>query len=171
MGAKKKVLFVCIGNSCRSQMAEGFARRYGGDVMMAQSAGLYPAGTVSQLTIATMKKRNIDMSGVWPKSIFEAPGAPFDLIVNISGYPLPGEIQAASIEWTVRDPIAFGEAIYEEVADKIEGLVMSLILQLRSAAPSPPANAAAAEAPKSDGGPVPIGPGGSRMYRRGRGQN
>src|SRR5271156_244497 len=47
---KKRVLFVCIGNSCRSQMAEAFARAYGSDVMVAQSAGLSPATTISAVT-------------------------------------------------------------------------------------------------------------------------
>jgi arsenate reductase len=170
MAAKKKVLFICIGNSCRSQMAEGFARSYGGDVMTAQSAGLYPAANVSPLTIATMKKRNIDVSGAWPKSIYEAPGGPFELIVNISGCPLPDDVEAASIDWTVQDPIAFGEPMYEEVANKIEGLVMGLVLQMRSTLPGTPTKAPAAEAPKSEPA-LPMGPGGSRMYRRGRGQN
>src|SRR5579871_1009678 len=52
--AKKRVLFLCIGNSCRSQMAEGFARAYGSDVMTPLSAGLSPAPIVAPLTKLTL---------------------------------------------------------------------------------------------------------------------
>jgi len=55
--ARRKVLFLCIGNSCRSQMAEGFARTYGSDVIEALSAGLAPAISVSPATIETMKEK------------------------------------------------------------------------------------------------------------------
>ena len=51
-GRKKRVLFVCVGNCCRSQMAEGFAAHHGGDVLMAESAGLVPAGVVVDETVA-----------------------------------------------------------------------------------------------------------------------
>src|ERR1700682_6833223 len=52
--AKKRVLFVCIGNSCRSQMAEAFARAYGADIMEAQSAGVNPATYIAPLTRQTL---------------------------------------------------------------------------------------------------------------------
>jgi arsenate reductase len=131
--ARKKVLFVCLGNSCRSQMAEGFARAYGSDVIDAQSAGLAPALFVSPLTIEIMGRRNIDVSEAWPKAIDEAPGGPFDLIVNLSGYSLPGDLQPVR-EWTVLDPIRYGEEVYDQVAAKIEGLVMQLLIEFREQA-------------------------------------
>jgi protein-tyrosine-phosphatase len=160
-------------------MAEGFARTYGADVIETQSAGLAPAPSISALTIKVMRKRNIDMSHAWPKSLYEAPGGPFDLIVNMSGYSLPDEVRNPVREWTVKDPISFGEPVYEEVASQIEGLVMGLILELRSqrTAPAPISGQqadAAAAAPASENQPVaprppvPAGPGGSRMYRRTR---
>ena len=62
------MLFVCIGNACRSQMAEGFARAYGGDVMEAASAGLSPAVAVPPDTIRAMDEKNIDIRGQFPKS-------------------------------------------------------------------------------------------------------
>ena len=163
---KKKVLFVCLGNSCRSQMAEGFARAYGSDVMEPQSAGLAPAALISPLTIKVMNQRNVDMSHASPKSLYEAPGGPFDLIVNISGYDLPKDIKNPVREWTVQDPISYGEPVYETVAQQLETLVMALIIELRSQqtlAPSSPQVAKPAAGP-----PTPVGPGGSRMYRRNR---
>ena len=57
----KRVLFLCIGNSCRSPMAEGFAKCYGSDVMQAESAGLAPAGIVQPLTKKVMEEKNINI--------------------------------------------------------------------------------------------------------------
>ena len=59
--SKKRVLFVCVGNACRSQMAEGFARTYGSDVMIPASAGLAPASGVASATIRAMDEKNIDL--------------------------------------------------------------------------------------------------------------
>ncbi len=85
---RRRVLFVCIGNSCRSQMAEGFAKHYGADVMETSSAGLAPATLVAPLTRqAMLEHKHIDLSPHWPKSVFEVTG-PFDIIVNLSGEPL-----------------------------------------------------------------------------------
>lgn len=129
---KQRVLFVCIGNSCRSQMAEGFARRYGADIMESSSAGLYPAATVAPLTQKVMRDRGIDLSAHCPKTLYEAPGSPHDLVVNISGLPLPPEIRAAQLTWTVQDPVAGPESLHVQVATQIESLVMQLILELRA---------------------------------------
>ena len=57
----KRVLFVCIGNSCRSQMAEGFARAYGSDVMIPASAGFTPASRVAPDTIRAMAEPRISI--------------------------------------------------------------------------------------------------------------
>ena len=67
--AKTRVLYVCIGNSCRSQMAEGFAHKYGHDVMIAASAGLAPAIDVAQNTIRTMDEKDINVRDHFPKTI------------------------------------------------------------------------------------------------------
>jgi arsenate reductase (thioredoxin) len=131
MPVKKRVLFVCIGNSCRSQMAEAFARRYGSDVLEAESAGVYPAPMVASLTGQVLKERNIGIEGHFPKDLSVVLLEPFDLVVNMSGLPL--EIPGANrIEWTVPDPIGQPEEVFRSVADQIESLVMRLILDLRS---------------------------------------
>ena len=129
---KLRVLFVCIGNSCRSQMAEGFALHYGKDVMHAASAGLSPATLVAPLTRkAMLEDKGIDLREHWPKSVFETPG-PFDLIVNISGHPLPPAITATEHRtWKVDDPVTGDQAVHQRVATQIESLVQQLILELR----------------------------------------
>lgn len=130
--SKKRVLFVCIGNSCRSQMAEAFARAYGSDIMLAQSAGLSPSMIIQPLTRQVLAERNLSVDDQFPKDMEIARRELFDLVVNLSGFPVavPG---ARAVEWTVPDPIGRPEAVYRTVASQIEGLVMQLILELRSA--------------------------------------
>ena len=125
------VLFLCIGNSCRSQMAEGFARKYGSDVVSAWSAGLSPAPIVQPLTIEVMLRKNIDIQDQFPKSVHELELDAFDVIVNLSGMPLPASPRAETLVWKVTDPMTQGEEVYLQVRDQIEGLVMQLILQIR----------------------------------------
>lgn len=129
---KKRVLFVCIGNSCRSQMAEGFARAYGGDILVARSAGVSPASIVQPLTKQVLAERNIRIDDQFPKGMEILMHEQFDLIVNMSGERLPAAPGASVRVWPVTDPIGQTEAIYKSVAEEIEGLVMRLILELRS---------------------------------------
>ena len=128
---RKRVLFVCIGNSCRSQMAEGFARAYGSDVMEVHSAGVSPAMTIAPLTRQTLSEKNISIDGHFPKGLDLVTLRPFDVVINMSGVPLAME-GARVIEWPVPDPIGQPEATYRAVASQIETLVMRLILELRS---------------------------------------
>ena len=126
------MLFVCIGNACRSPMALGFARAYGSDVLKAESAGLAPALAVSSLTRKVMLEKNVDLGQEFPKSLEMVDLAEFDVIVNISGYPFPVETGAQVDTWNVRDPIGESEEVYQEVRDQIEQRVMRMILELRS---------------------------------------
>ncbi len=128
----KRVLFVCIGNSCRSQMAEAFARAYGADIMDAQSAGVSPATMIAPQTKQTLAERNLNIDEQFPKGMDIIRRQPFDLVINMSGIPvtLPG---ARIAEWKVPDPIGQKDFVYRAVADQLEGLVMRLILELRNA--------------------------------------
>ncbi len=127
-----RVLFVCIGNSCRSQMAEGFARAYGSDVIEALSAGTAPAMIVAEGTLRAMREKNIDLNAAVPKPLDgRALAGGVDLIVNMSGRPLPSALKAKVETWTVRDPIGCSEEVFQQVAAEIERLVMNLILRLR----------------------------------------
>jgi len=128
---RKRVLFVCLGNSCRSQMAEGFARQYGDDVLIAASAGITPAFSVAPDTARAMLEKNIDLRDHFPKSIRQLGRSQFDLVVNMSGVPLPPAAGARIVDWDVADPIAFDYGEHCEVRDIIEGLVMRLVIELR----------------------------------------
>lgn len=126
-------MFVCIGNCCRSQMAEGFANRYGQDVLTAASAGLSPTPSVARETIATMAEKNIDISRHYPKRFEPLEAKDFDLIVNMSTFHLPGKLDVPTREWKVRDPYGESAAIYMQSCNDIESKVMQLILELRRA--------------------------------------
>jgi len=125
----QRVLFVCVGNACRSQMAEGFAHVYGQDVLDPHSAGLAPAMAVPEETRQTMAEKHVDISAQFPKPVNIFPSGHFDLVVNISGYPIPGHPLA--VEWKVSDPIGGPPEVYRATRDLIEQLVMKLIVELR----------------------------------------
>jgi arsenate reductase len=127
----RRVLFLCIGNSCRSQMAEGFARKYGADVMEVGSAGLSPAAIVQPLTKKVMEDKNINIDDQFPKDLGAIGVSSYDLIVNISGVKLPGRIPIELRDWKIEDPIGRAEEKYIEVRDQIESLVMQMVLELR----------------------------------------
>jgi arsenate reductase (thioredoxin) len=129
--AKKRVLFVCIGNSCRSQMAEAFARVYGSDVMDPYSAGLAPAAIIAPPTIDILGEKNVSIGSQFPKGLDLMERMPFDIVVNMSGskIALP---DAMLIEWQVVDPIGQTDQVYRAVAERIEDLVMRLIIELRN---------------------------------------
>ena len=79
---KIKVLFLCVGNSCRSQMAEGWARHLKSDVIEAYSAGIHPIG-VSSRTIKVMAEAGVDISGHTSKGVDELVGIDFDYVVTV----------------------------------------------------------------------------------------
>lgn len=112
-------------------MAEGFARKYGADVLEAASAGLSPAPIVQPLTIKVMEDKGIAILDQFPKDLSSVQVAAFDLIINMSGVKLPGKIPIEVRDWRVQDPIGRPEDVYITVRDQIEMQVMHLILEFR----------------------------------------
>lgn len=108
MPTKIKVMFLCTGNSCRSQMAEGFARELGKGVLEPYSAGLMAAGVHPRAT-AVMKEIGIDISGQDSKSIDERLLAGMDWVVTLcdnaaEACPLtPAKIKR--LHWPIKDPV------------------------------------------------------------------
>ena len=131
---RKRVLFVCVGNCCRSQMAEGFATYHGSDILTAESAGLAPAGIVVDQTVRSMSGKNIDISNHYSKAFRIDEANDFDLVVNMSGYELPKGIRVPVMRWEVPDPIGESDEVYAQVRDQIERLVTKLVTHLRSQA-------------------------------------
>ncbi len=81
-GARRRVLFLCTGNSCRSQMAEGFARALHGATIDAASAGVAPKG-LDPRAVAVMREAGIDISGQESRDAGAFAGAAFDLVVTV----------------------------------------------------------------------------------------
>jgi len=130
---RPRVLFVCIGNACRSQMAEAFARTYGASVVEPASAGLSPAGWISPITALLMLEKNITLESQFSKGLDQV-GTDFDLIVNMSAesFPVSGSVPVR--EWVVEDPIGLPFAEHRAIRDQIELLVRGLLAELQSAA-------------------------------------
>ena len=133
---RTKVLFVCIGNACRSQMAEGFARTYGSDVLEVDSAGLMPASMIPEVTRHVMAEKGIDLADQYPKDVQDVRLHDVDLVVNLSGLSLRGLPITHAREWKVKDPMGEKESFHREVRDRVERLVMDLILEMRTQPPS-----------------------------------
>jgi arsenate reductase (thioredoxin) len=132
----KRVLFVCLGNCCRSQMAEGFARAYGQGVWEVESAGLMPAAIIVAPVREVMEEKQIGLGDQFPKPLDWVRPETFDLIVNLSGYPLPDSITVPAREWQVEDPIGRGMKVYRRVRDEVERLVRSLLEEMRASTPA-----------------------------------
>jgi arsenate reductase (thioredoxin) len=128
---KKRVLFVCLGNICRSPMAEALANRYGSDVLVASSAGFTPAVANSSATRATLAERNIDLGDHLPRGLDQIDLSSVDLIVNMSGVDLPKFVRVPEEKWAVKDPYGCGRPAYREVCSDLEMRVMRLILRIR----------------------------------------
>lgn len=132
----KKVMFLCTANSCRSQMAEGFAREFGKGIIEVYSAGLMAAG-VHRRAIAVMKELGIDISGQQSKTIDENILRQMDIIVtlctNAEAYCPRTPPGIKRIYWPIRDPvgtIGTEEMIMKEfrrARDEIKEKVQTLI--------------------------------------------
>jgi arsenate reductase len=128
---KKKVLFVCIGNICRSPMAEAMARKYGSDILEASSAGLAPAMMNTPFTRSVLTEKNVELGDHLPRRFRDTDPKTFDLIVNMSGSPLPRNLGVPVEEWNVDDPMGRSEDDFRKTRETIEMLVMRLILRAR----------------------------------------
>ena len=137
--APKRVLFVCLGNSCRSPMAEALARHLAADVIEPSSAGLSPLGFIAAPTRKVLLERGVSMDGQSSKGLTETVVAGTDLIVNMTGMPgksLVGGFHANIVDWDVEDPYGEDLEIYQRVCDDIEERVRALADQFRTGAQS-----------------------------------
>jgi len=130
---KKKLLFVCIENSNRSQMSQAFAKIYGGGTVEAYSAGSKPSGIVNPKAIAAMKELGYDLSTHDSKSLDEVKVfAPFDVVVTMGcGDACPWMPAKQFIDWQVPDPKHMEPAAFNEVRDFIGKKVKDLIVSLQ----------------------------------------
>jgi arsenate reductase (thioredoxin) len=126
----KHLLFVCVENAGRSQMAEAFAQKYGGTKVIASSAGNKPAEKVNPAIVEAMKEKGIDISANKPKLLTFEMAQNADLIVtmgcNDQGI-CPGPFFKPTIDWKLEDPKGKTLEKVREIRDEIEQQVQRLI--------------------------------------------
>ncbi len=138
MTAKRHVLFLCTGNSCRSQMAEGWARHLHGAVLEAHSAGVRAQG-LNPLAVRVMAEAGVDISGHRSKTVETLTDVPFDLVVTVCDHAretcpvLPGARrivhagfddppQLAEAAASEEDALAIYRRVRDEICDFVRGL-------------------------------------------------
>jgi protein-tyrosine-phosphatase len=125
-----RILFLCVHNSCRSQMAEGFARAFGGGLVEAWSAGSAPSGKIDPGAIEAMREVGIDISGHRSKAVSEVP-APVDYVVRMGcGDTCPIAPARTTIDWNIPDPKGGTPEQYRAARDQIAKQVRELIAQI-----------------------------------------
>jgi arsenate reductase len=127
------VLFVCLGNSCRSPMAEAIAAHIASDILEVASAGLAPLGHVQSMTKRTLAKNGYPADGLDSKPILEGDLGSADIIVNMTGRPALVVFQDASKveDWAVEDPYGRDAETYQRVFEDIERRVVLLVSKMR----------------------------------------
>jgi len=129
----KKILFVCIENSCRSQMAEALARLVAPELLDAASAGSRPSGQVDHLAIEAMRELGYDLSTHRSKSLSEIPGGKFDYVITMGcgdDCPfLPAEFHE---DWNIPDPKGKPLSAFRASRDLIVERVEELAQRVRA---------------------------------------
>jgi len=129
----RTVLFVCMGNCVRSQMAEAIARRDASDVINPESAGLHPLGFIDRTAIAVLDERGFSVDGQFSKGLRDASLSKPDLIVNMSGERGPSLFHGSVVEnWPIRDPFGENMELHRRICDDIERRIKDLAQRLRS---------------------------------------
>lgn len=128
---KKKVAFVCVHNSCCSQMAEGWAKKLGSDVLEAYSAGTENYPEVKPLTIAVMEEVGVDMSGHYPKLLTDIPEEVDILITMGCNVVCPFVPCSHRDDWGLEDPSGGTINEYRVTRDIIKEKVEELIQRIK----------------------------------------
>ena len=128
----KKILFVCIENAGRSQIAEAFANKYGKNKFTVSSAGNKPADKVNPVVVEALKEKGIDISQNKPKLLTFQMAKDSDLIVtmgcNEQGI-CPGQFLKPTADWKLEDPKGKPIEKVREIRDDIENRVQKLIAE------------------------------------------
>ncbi|HVG17781.1 MAG TPA: arsenate reductase ArsC [Blastocatellia bacterium] len=129
--APKRVLFVCVENSCRSQIAEAFARIHGAGKIEAYSAGSRPSGRVNPKAVATMRELGYDLDRHASKSLAEIPDVEYDRAITMGcGDECPFVRAKRREDWAVPDPKELPPDEFRGVRDLIERKVKTLLAEL-----------------------------------------
>ena len=125
---KKRIVFVCVENSNRSQMAEAFGRIHGADVAEVHSAGSHPSGIVNPKAIAAMAEKNYDLTTHQSKSLDDLPQMEWDYTITMGcGDECPNLRAKHREDWTLPDPKHLPPDQFNHIRDEIESRVKKLI--------------------------------------------
>jgi arsenate reductase (thioredoxin) len=130
-----EVLFVCIHNAGRSQMAAALLARRGGDRVVVRSAGTDPADTVNPAVVEAMAEIGIDLhaSGAHPKKLTDATVQASDVVITMGcGDECPYYPGKRYLDWKLDDPAGQGVAAVRPIRDRIDELVQGLLVELTS---------------------------------------
>ena len=128
MSEKKNFLFVCVENSCRSQMAEAFARNYAGNRIDAYSAGSRPSGVVNPKAIESMREIGYDLSAHDSKSLDDLPDIEWDFVATMGcGDECPFVRAKRREDWQIPDPKKMDTDDFRKVRDEIGKRVGELL--------------------------------------------
>jgi glutathione/glutaredoxin type arsenate reductase len=128
----KRVLFVCIENSCRSQIAEGFAQKLGKGIIEAYSAGSRPSGKINPTAVEVMREAAIDISGQYSKGFNDLPVKKFDYVITLGCQDVCPFVPADKhIDWQISDPKGKGIESFRKVRDEIKFKVGELIENIK----------------------------------------
>ena len=127
----KSILFVCVQNSCRSQMAEGFARFFADDKVAVFSAGSNPSGIVDPVAVKVMSEEGIDINAQLSKGFKDLPINKFDYVVTLGcGDVCPFIPAHRHISWEIQDPKGKGIQFFRDARDVIKNKVYELLVEL-----------------------------------------
>lgn len=127
----KHILFVCIENSNRSQMAQAFANMFGGGKVVAYSAGSRPSGKVNPKAITAMREMGYDLTTHTSKSLDELPAIVFDCVITMGcGDACPLVRAKTRLDWNIPDPRNMDAADFRNVRDMIRDDVKEVMAEL-----------------------------------------
>jgi arsenate reductase len=133
MKEKIKVLFVCVENARRSQMAEGFANAFGQGRLEVYSGGSSPSSQIDPLVIKVMKEKGIDLSGKQPKGLNDLPPVEMDYLVTMGcEETCPAVLAKKIIEWEIPDPKGKPVDEARRIRDMLEVKVRMLLEEVES---------------------------------------
>jgi len=132
----KRILFVCYGNTCRSPMAEGLAKKALGESVHVESAGLAPAFDSAAPEAVELMKKNygVDISHHVPKNVTETPVRTFDRVIVLDGYvfktirSLVPDLGDKLLFWDIEDPFGKSMEVYTRAAEKIWDCIQKSLL-------------------------------------------
>jgi len=124
----KKIVFICVENARRSQMAEGFAESLGKGKLEIYSAGSHPSSQIDTLVIEVMKEKGVDLLGKRPKGLNELPPIEMDYLITMGcEETCPAVLTKKIIEWEIPDPKGKSIEVFRQARDLIEEKVKILL--------------------------------------------